>query len=139
MNKQILKAWDKHNSDLMTAIKSASLDDIDYKQLLELTLKTIFPNNDKKYNGLPHYSRVTVVDSGNYQGTMIFVITADDYQPSASDHWYTCVDYGSCSGCDTLQAITNYDNGLPNEEQAKDLFTLCLHLMQKMKRMYEVE
>lgn len=75
---------------------------------------------------------MTVIDNGDYQGTQIFLIPMETYQPSVEDYVYTNTYYGSCSGCDTLQAIQSYDyNELPNEEQIKDYMTLALHLLQK--------
>ena len=47
--------------------------------------------------------------------------------------------YGSCSGCDTLLGINEYEDGLPNEEQVKDYMTLCLHLIQKLKPLTDTE
>jgi len=41
--------------------------------------------------------------------------------------------YGSCSGCDTLQAISDYDDGRPSELQLKEYMALALHLVQKMR------
>ena len=55
------------------------------------------------------------------------------------DYVYTNTYYGSCSGCDTLQAISGYDDGLPNEEQVKDYMQLALNLLQKCKRFEEGE
>lgn len=77
--------------------------------------------------------RIHVIDDGHYQGTLIFVIACKGYQPS--NYWYTKVDYGSCSGCDTLEAITSYDNGTPTEQQCKDYTTLTLHILQNLKAM----
>lgn len=78
-------------------------------------------------------SKLTVIDDGDYQGTQLFIIPLDTYQPSKSDYVITDNEYGSCSGCDTLQGINNYENGLPNKEQVKEYMTLSLHLIQKLK------
>jgi hypothetical protein len=43
--------------------------------------------------------------------------------------------YGSCSGCDTLQSINSYSEDLPNQSQLDGYMTLCLHLVQRMKRL----
>jgi hypothetical protein len=73
------------------------------------------------------YKRIKCVDWGDYQGTKVFVIGATGYQPST--HWSTQCNYGSCSGCDTLQNIQ--DGSV--KDKAKDYVTLALHLAQKMK------
>ena len=81
--------------------------------------------------------RIHVVDDGDYQGTLVFVIGAKGYQPS--DYWYVKVGYGSCSGCDTLQSIREYDDKPPTEEQVKDYMTLALHIVQGLKKMGDDE
>lgn len=42
--------------------------------------------------------------------------------------------YGSCCGCDTLLNIVDFcEEDYPNEEQVKQLMTLSLHLIQRIK------
>jgi hypothetical protein len=84
-------------------------------------------------------SKMTVIDDGDYQGTQIFIIPKNTYQPSASDYVITHTYYGSCSGCDTLQDICNYEDGLPSEGQVMDYMSLALHLVQKLKWLTEDE
>ena len=48
------------------------------------------------------------------------------------------IDDGDCSGCDTLLNIIDfYEEDYPNEEQVKQLMTLSLHLIQRMKPLCE--
>jgi hypothetical protein len=80
-------------------------------------------------------SKMTVIDDGDYQGTQIFIIPKDTYQPSVGDYVMTNTYYGSCSGCDTLQRICSYEyeDDLPTDKQVKEYMTLALHLVQKLK------
>lgn len=78
-------------------------------------------------------SRINVIDHGDYQGTLVFVIGAEGYQPST--YWYVRVTYGSCSGCDTLQAIHCYSDDPPTDGQLDDYMTLALHIVQGLKKM----
>jgi len=87
-------------------------------------------------------SKMTVIDDGNYQGNQIFIIPKSTYQPNVEDYLLTHTYYGSCSGCDTLEAILSdynwddeieYDDQVFNEKQVSELMTLSLHLVQKMK------
>ena len=82
-------------------------------------------------------SRITKIDHGNYQGTLVFIIGEEGYQPST--YWYVKVSYGSCSGCDTLQAIYDYGDEPPTESQLDDYMTLALHIVQGLKKMGEKE
>ena len=83
----------------------------------------------------PDPQRITVIDHGDYQGTQLYVIGADGYQPSA--YWAIFVNYGSCSGCDTFEAIRNYTDEPPTVEQVKEYWTLMLHMVQNMKNISE--
>ena len=93
--------------------------------------------NKGLFENLPDPKRITEIDDGDYQGTLVFVIAAQGYQPST--YWYVAVGYGSCSGCDTLQGIRYdgaYDADVPNEEQVASYLTLALHVVQEIRQMY---
>jgi len=77
--------------------------------------------------------RIHQIDDGDYQGTLLFVIAATGYQPS--NYWYVKVDYGSCSGCDTLMAIHDYGDDPPTDKQVSDYMTLALHVVQGLRKM----
>lgn len=83
----------------------------------------------------PDPERIHEIDDGDYQGTLIYVIAETGYQPI--DYWYVKVGYGSCSGCDTLEAIRGYTDEKPTEDQVKDYMTLALHIIQGIKKMGE--
>tara|TARA_Y100000310_G_scaffold187678_1_gene187685 strand:+ start:341 stop:748 length:408 start_codon:yes stop_codon:yes gene_type:complete len=79
--------------------------------------------------------RIHQIGGGDYQGTLVFVIAAEGYQPD--EYWYVPVGYGSCGGCDTLQGVResgSWDEP-PNDEQVKDYMTLALHIVQGLKKM----
>ena len=78
----------------------------------------------------PDPERIHFIDDGDYQGTLVFVIGAQGYQPSR--YWSVMVDYGSCSGCDTFQDICGYSDEPPTEEQLDDYMTLALHIVQRL-------
>jgi hypothetical protein len=80
----------------------------------------------------PDPERIHQIDDGDYQGTLLFVVGAQGYQPST--YWAVTVGYGSCSGCDTLEAIRDYSDGDPTEEQAKNYLTLALDILRGLKR-----
>jgi hypothetical protein len=89
--------------------------------------------DENKYDTLDP-ERIHTIDDGDYQGTLLFVIAASGYQPY--QYWYVRVSYGSCSGCDTLESIRNYEyNQPPTEKQVDDYMTLALHIVQGLKEM----
>jgi len=84
-------------------------------------------------NGEPDCERVHSIDDGEYQGILLFLVAAQGYQPNK--YWYVRVDYGSCSGCDTLKGIRGYENSAPTDEQINDYWTLALHIVQELKEL----
>lgn len=83
----------------------------------------------------PDPERIHRIDDGDYQGTLLYVIGAKGHQPD--DYWFVKVGYGSCSGCDTLQAISGYSDEPPTPEQVKDYMRLALNVVQGLKAMQE--
>lgn len=76
--------------------------------------------------------KITEIDNGDYQGTLIYLIPRNCYQPMASDYVYTSVFYGSCSGCDALLAAQDWD--YCNIKYNVDMVTtIALHLVENMK------
>lgn len=103
-----------------------------YDDLVKLVIETIA---DPVGYDEPDPTRITCIDHGVYQGTQLYIIAAQNYQPSR--FWYTLVSYGSCSGCDTLKSILPWDNDEVDDKVIDDLYILCLHIVQKLKPLEE--
>lgn len=134
MIKEFISAWDTSKHDLEIYIRDHMHDMYmaDYKDLVKLLFDVVInPNVNWKYST----EDITVIDHGHYQGTQIFLLYNDTYQPDIGDYVYTSVDYGSCSCCDTLQGI-QYDQ-TSEEEKVNDYMTLMLHLLQHCNKMIE--
>ena len=135
MIQEIIKKWDDNKINLEDYFRKTKQSE--YETYLKLLLKVVElilnEGSEDGYNA----EDITVIDNGDYQGTFIFIIPKDTYQPTISDYIVTHTYYGSCSGCDTLQSIHSYSNELPDEDQIKEYMTLCLHLIQKMKPLSE--
>jgi hypothetical protein len=143
MNKSVLKAWDERSNGIRLRLAEMDMD-YEYKDLVKLTVETLFPYEGYYADPLfemdcdvvyPNKDMIHEIDDGDYQGTLLFLIPVAGYQPE--DYYYIKVDYGSCSGCDTLLGITGYQEGKPNSQQLQDLFMLCLHIAQRMKLLGE--
>ena len=105
-----------------------------YKDLVEMIVRFIL-NPVKGSEREWSEDIIHEIDDGDYQGTLLYLIHRDDYQPEAYEYLITYVYYGSCCGCDTLQAIQegSYNDGLPTKEQVKDYMTLCRDMVTHMK------
>lgn len=136
MNKHFVKCWDEKKGILEDWFKQEKMGfayQVIVKKLFELVLT---PDHD--YVDEFNLETLRVIDDGHYQGTQLFVIAHETYQPEEQDYVVTSVSYGSCSGCDTLERIFSYDYGeLPDDKQVEDLMTLALHLVQRAKYIFE--
>jgi hypothetical protein len=126
MIQEFVRIWDEHKSEVEDSFRS---EHPSYGSIVEAVVKMIHDHWDGYEN--PDPSRIHRIDDGDYHGTLLYVIASDNYQPST--YWAVYVGYGSCSGCDTLQAISGYADGPPSEEQIKDYMGLALNVLQGLK------
>ena len=133
MELEIVKQWEENKLKLEEYFKTTKQKEYSgsYEQIVKKVFELCIPKADE-YSGFD-LSKMTVIDNGDHQGTQIFIIPKDTYQPSVTCYVMTNTHYGSCSGCDTLQRICSYEDDLPTEEQIKEYMTLALHLVQKLK------
>ena len=140
MIKYFINKWDKNKNKLEEYIRTHKQEEYanSYEDLLKQVIEIVL-NEDNKV-GRPFNTDIQTIDFGDYQGTLILTFSTCAYQPSEDETFYTVVDYGSCSGCDTLLSISSYEEDkLPDEDQIKDYMTLCLHMIQKIKCFGEVD
>lgn len=130
MDKIFVERFMSAKEQLKTQLSKAHPDD--YKDLVALVIQTV---TDDSHG--PDPERIHLIDDGEYQGVLVFIIAAKGYQPS--DYWYVKVSYGSCSGCDTLEAIREYSSEPPTDSQIDDYLTLALHIVQQLKKMGDGE
>ena len=126
MIKKFVEAWDARKGEVEAHFESSHPS---YSEIVKAVVSILGDEDDWES---PDPSRITCIDHGDWQGTLLFVIGARGYQPS--DFWYVKVSYGSCSGCDTLQAIRDEsweDEVTPS--QLAGYMTLALHILQGIK------
>lgn len=129
--------WNANRKRLEEALSSdTQLNTCDYKYLLSLVVEHILNPGLLSYEPKWSTRNITIIDNGDYQGTLMFLIPRDCYQPSESEYLLTFVHYGSCSGCDTLLGIQDWNNAPPTEQQLKDYMTLCKDLVANMVKPY---
>lgn len=144
MLKYCYHKWDYNKKSLQEAIqKDKNINSCDYAYLVKLITRYIlngsFPPRLSEYEQKWDCNNITLVCNGDYQGTQLFLIPLDTYQPSEYDYLLTYAGYGSCSGCDTLLSIQHsygYGEKLPNERQVKEYMDLCKDLVTNMVKPY---
>jgi hypothetical protein len=128
MIKYCLKKWDENKDDLELALQRYSnINCCDYLDLVKLVVKNILGDEWDA-------EKITEIDDGDYQGTLLFLIPMKTYQPSEYEYLATFVSYGSCSGCDTLLAIQDYLDKPATEKQIKCFMALCKDLVANMRK-----
>lgn len=136
MRAELIQKWDANKYKLEEYFKTTKQCEYSqYKTIVEKIIELVINEDVDSY---PHcvydVGKMTEIDNGDYQGTLLYAIPLRTYQPSETEYLFTYVSYGSCSGCDTLQAISCYSDELPTESQVKEYMTLALHLIQNMKK-----
>lgn len=138
MYSKAIKAWDENQENLKTAISKCTLSQLgSYTDLVALLIQEVLYKSDLQIS-----KEYLEINDGDYQGTLIYILHRDVYQPSADEYYSMWVSYGSCSVCDTLESIifaSGSDNSKPSEQQVKELWTLCLHFIQSFKPLYSTE
>ena len=138
------KKWYENKDKLQHYFETNIIDNYDsYEQLVEIVLKYIINNGVENYHELDYNEAIQIdklvpIDYGDYQGTLIFIFPEHTYQPTVDETYYTFVEYGSCSGCDTLQGILSSYGEPPTEGEVKELMMLSLHLIQNIHCLKEI-
>ena len=134
MIQEIIKRWEENKYKLEEYFSTTKQEKFaSYEAIVQKIFELVINSDEDSYERF-NINKMTVIDDGDYQGTQIFIIPKDTYQPNIDDYLITHTYYGSCSGCDVIEGIRNYSSGLPTEQQVKEYMILALHLVQKMKR-----
>ena len=134
MLKYCLRKWDENKKKLEEELlKDPDLNKCEYIHIVEKVVEIIL-NTNEEY--LWNTEGITEIDDGYYQGTLLFLIPRKTYQPSEYEYLMTYVGYGSCPGCDTLQAIQDYGENLISEDRLKDFMALCKDIITNMIKPY---
>ncbi len=134
MIKFCVEQWGNNKEKLEKYFEEMSKDELlelGYIDLVKAIVKCIF-NNNEKYSW--DSERITEIDNGYYQGTLLYLIPEDRYQPDEAEYLMTYVGYGSCSGCDTLLSIKAWFND--KDEIIKDYISLCKDIVQNTIKPY---
>lgn len=145
MINKFVKAWDIGKENLQEFFKTNKQKEYDtYEKIVQQLVRIVInpyiretQYDDGVWNEL-NIEDMVVLDHGNYQGMQLFIFHADTYQPGVEDYYYTHNYYGSCSGCDTLLSILEWDDeALPTDSQVEEYMSLCLHLLQRFNKFKE--
>ena len=119
--------WAMNKDELRKVLATnTKLNSCEYLDLVKTTFSVIYNSDETEYGSVLDLDRITQIDNGDYQGTLLFLIPFESYQPSETDYLMTFVGYGSFSGCDTLLNIqAGTYNEPPTETQLREYMALC--------------
>lgn len=136
MIKEFVQAWDARKDNLARWFRGTKQEDLSYEVILRAIIDEVLnPFLEIKWDS----SKIHTIDDGDYQGCQLFVVPRDTYQPSPYEYIITYQDYGSCSGCDLLEHIRQYEDIHPTEEQVREYMILALHLLQRCRYFMDSE
>ena len=130
MVKEIVDLWNERKDNLRSNISSTVIES--YEDLIGLIVRNILTD---------YVSRYTVLRSADYQGCLVTLFVRD-YSGNIEDFFYSSLDYGSCSSCDTLERIKDdVDDGkyggIPNARQVDQYMIVALHIIQGMEFLWK--
>ena len=138
MTKYCLAKWDANKDKLRKRFEEGTGWNVcSYADILKAIVESVLNNEgEQAWYDQWDSSHITEIDDGDYQGTLLFLIPLNTYQPNESEYLITFIDYGSCSGCDTLQGIQEwggYEDKL-TERQIDDFMSLSKDILMNMRK-----
>jgi len=94
---------------------------------------------DQRWNNYSwDWDRFQVINHGEYQGELVFIMVPNVYQPSLDkDYHFTSVVYGSCSLDDAMMHVQEMVE--TKEEKIQALMLAALHMVQATKTFQSAE
>ena len=102
----------------------------EYMELVKLVFDIIVNSDEEEFSDNRLLTNhITQIDDGDYQGTLLFTIPFDTYQPAEYEYLMTYIGYGSCSGCDALQHAFYCHLDEDIEGKVNDIMEICRNLV----------
>ena len=119
------KAWNENMVKLREYLKTHKMEEYDdYGKLVQLVADIILKEHNLEVK--------EIYNNDDYSGEIFYLLDSG----YTWDSYITYIYYGSCSSCDTILRITNYcSDELPNDQQLYDFMILCLHIIQRCKKL----
>ena len=143
MIQDFAKAWDANKRYLQTYFETHRMAEYnEYKDLVRLLFECVInPYFRDRREDIYNVKELQVIGDEDCGGTAVFIMPTShygewngEYSDAHDDYVITHNKYGTCAGCDTLMGIQHYQEGIPSDEQVEKHMTLCLHLLQRCKK-----
>lgn len=132
LNSIYCESYYKHEKELREAIEKAEKAwDFNYCKIVSLLVEHVI---NKVSDNCDRYcadkAGIHVIDDGDYQGSLIFAIPKLTYQPAPYEYIFAYTYYGSCSGCDALEAACG---------DIDELMLIALDIFESMKFLWDAD
>jgi len=127
MIKEFVERWEANKDNVKAYFQKQHPGE--YKDIVRLVVENI--TLDRPTTLSPDPERIHEINDGNWQGTLLYIIAQKGYQPNK--YYSVYVDYGSCSGCDTLESLRGWGGKPPTDDQIDGYMQLALHIVQGLK------
>lgn len=135
MLRYCLDKWNNNKDFLEAKLREhTTLYNCSYEDIVKLVVEHVLNNGDDDYRWST--DGITMIDDGDYQGTLLFLIPQKTYQPSEYEYLMTYIGYGSCSVCDYLQSIQPWEKRNLNDDEVKSFMGLCKDILTNMIKPY---
>lgn len=132
MEQELITLWDNSRDNIRTRLVNEYDNINEYKDLLIIILTELAKSAHEDFDVEDFH--ICEHRVGDYTGDIVFIYVFGHrwYDPDL----YVCkIEYGSCSGCDSLLAAQSYND---KEKGVDALLTLCLHIIQRSKNCYDI-
>ena len=92
MIEAIVKKWDANKHKLEEYFATTKQEEYrDYKTIVVKLFELVITEIENEWSSTDGFdiNKMTVIDDGDYQGTTIYIIPKDTYQPSVNDYVIT--------------------------------------------------
>lgn len=140
---EFVRAWDANKIKLKYYIATHQMKEYsEYEDLVRLLFERVInPYFRERREDIYNVEELQVIGNEDCGGTAVFIMPTShygkwngEYSDAHDDYVITHNKYGTCAGCDTLMGIQHYQDGIPSDEQVEKHMTLCLHLLQRCKK-----
>lgn len=130
--------WEENKDKLEKALREANgLNDCEYKELVVMVVKYILNPGEHNYDTYDS-KNITVIDNGDYQGTQLFMIPADTYQPEEVEKIitrkieYLIKGYSKVNGVSLEKFISDRTDGIVSDTIDKNIKSIFAKKLAEM-------
>jgi hypothetical protein len=125
MTKEIVANWEANKEAIRAELSKAP--SFYWEDIVSIVWKYVRPGLYP--DGITEVPLVAALRDGEHSGTLAAILLS---KPYTTQFYYVALEYGSCSGCDTLEEALHVND---REKRLDALMTLALHIVQRIRKL----